>query len=127
MTIGYHECPAGQNNIESQSGGSRQQQNFELNVSLLFFSQGNVTKKVTLVVIDSNAPQCETNTTKTNKGVYVWKETVAGVTKELPCKLGEGRVSHYCDKNAHWTNLNLSQCDFTNEWTRKLQNLAEVN
>ncbi|WAR21925.1 AGRA1-like protein [Mya arenaria] len=86
---------------------------------------GNVTKTVTLVVIDSDAPQCEMNTTKTNKGVYVWKESVAGITKELPCKLGEGKVTHMCDKNGRWTSLNLSQCDFTNELTRKLQTLAK--
>jgi len=38
--------------------------------------QGNVTKTVTLVVLDSDAPQCEKNTTKTNKGIYIWKETI---------------------------------------------------
>ncbi|XP_045188915.2 adhesion G protein-coupled receptor A3-like isoform X2 [Mercenaria mercenaria] len=87
--------------------------------------QGNVTKTVTIVVIDSNAPQCEKNTTKTNKGVYMWEATVAGVTKELPCKLGDGKISHLCDKQGRWTNLNHTACDFTNELTRKLQSLAE--
>ncbi|XP_060572173.1 adhesion G protein-coupled receptor A3-like [Ruditapes philippinarum] len=87
--------------------------------------QGNVTKTVTIVVIDSNAPQCEKNTTKTNKGVYIWEATVAGVIKELPCKLGDGMITHLCDKQGRWTNLNHTACGFTNELTRKLQSLAE--
>ena len=89
--------------------------------------QGNVTKTVTLVVLDSDAPQCEKNTTKTNKGIYIWKETIAGVTKELPCKLGEGKVTHMCDRYGKWTGFNISACAFTNEYTRKLQTIAQVS
>lgn len=89
--------------------------------------QGNVTKTVTIVVIDSNAPQCEKNTTKTNKGVYIWEATVAGVTKELPCKRGDGVITHVCDKLGRWTNLNHAACEFTDEVTRRLQILAEVS
>lgn len=88
--------------------------------------QGNVTKTVNLVVIDSTAPQCEKNTTKTNKGIYIWKETIAGVTKELPCKVGDGKVTHKCDRHGVWSEFNSSQCAFTNEDTRTLQSIAEV-
>ena len=95
-------------------------------IHVFYDLQGNVTKTVTIVVIDSNAPQCEKNTTKTNKGVYMWEATVAGVTKELPCKLGDGMITHLCDKQGRWTNLNHTACGFTNELTRKLKNLAEV-
>ncbi|KAL4232013.1 hypothetical protein ACF0H5_009591 [Mactra antiquata] len=86
--------------------------------------QGNDTKTVSLVVIDSDAPQCEKNMTRTNKGVYIWKSTVAGVTKKLPCKHGDGFIYHHCDKQGRWSILNHTACDFTNNLTRQLNVLA---
>ena len=88
--------------------------------------QGNVTKAVDIVVIDREAHQCKEVTTKTNKGVYIWKATVSGVIKSIPCKLGKGVVTYECDETGHWVNLNHTSCDYTNEFNRKLQTLAAV-
>ena len=88
--------------------------------------QGNVTKSVNIVVINSNAAQCDKNITKTNKGLYVWKAAVAGVTKELPCKIGKGKVTHECDKTGRWTNLNVSACTYTDEVLQRVQGIVNV-
>lgn len=87
--------------------------------------QGNVTKPVNIVVIDRDANQCKEVTTKTNKGVYVWKATVSGVIKSVKCKIGNGVVTYECDESGRWVNLNHSSCDYTNEFNRKLKTLAE--
>ena len=93
----------------------------------MYLLQGNVTKAVNIVVIDRDANQCKEVTTKTNKGVYIWKATVSGVIKTLPCKLGDGVVTHECDESGRWVRLNISSCDYTNEFNRKLQTLAAVS
>ena len=79
-----------------------------------------------IVVIDKDAHQCKEVTTKTNKGVYIWKATVSGVIKSIKCKIGNGVITHECDETGRWVNLNHSSCDYTNEFNRKLQILAAV-
>lgn len=86
--------------------------------------QGNVSMAANIVVIDKDAHQCKEVTTKTNKGVYIWKATVSGVIKSIKCKIGNGVITHECDETGRWVNLNHSSCDYTNEFSRKLQILA---
>lgn len=90
--------------------------------------QGEVSKSVTITVISDTATSCPEVTVRTNKGVYVWERTVAGIQKQQPCKMGEKRApaTYYCNNLGRWENLNVKQCSYISETTRKLQACAEV-
>ncbi|KAK3095548.1 hypothetical protein FSP39_015980 [Pinctada imbricata] len=87
--------------------------------------QGNVSNDINIVVISNHAATCPSITTKTKKGVYKWPRTVAGVVSQQPCKRGKGRKAlHRCSKKNLWEEVDVTQCEFTDEATRKLQSLA---
>ncbi|XP_060079222.1 adhesion G protein-coupled receptor A3-like [Ylistrum balloti] len=88
--------------------------------------QGNVSDDINIVVISSSALYCVAITSKTERGIYKWPKTVAGVRSELPCKRGQDRLATYdCTPEGHWRDLNVDRCEFTSDTTRKLQSLGE--
>lgn len=90
--------------------------------------RGNVTDSINIIVISSRAKYCPEHTVRTNKGVYTWSRTVAGVKIEQRCKVGKLKTASFqCSNGGAWENLDTESCEFTNEITRKLKDLAFVS
>ncbi|XP_052102623.1 adhesion G protein-coupled receptor A3-like [Mytilus californianus] len=88
--------------------------------------QGNVTNNISIVVMPTTARFCPSFTTTTNKGVYKWPKTVAGVHSELPCKIGVDKLaSHFCSPAGLWENLNVEACEYTDEKLRGLKSSGQ--
>lgn len=89
--------------------------------------QGNVSSKINIIVIPNTAAYCSSVRSMTNKGVYKWPKTVAGVKSEQPCKRGSDKMAtHYCTAEGRWEKLNVDRCEFISDVTRKLQVIAET-
>lgn len=88
--------------------------------------QGNVTNNISIVVMPTTAKFCPSFTTTTNKGVYKWPKTVAGVHSELACKIGVNKLaSHFCSPAGLWENLNVEACEYTDEKLRGLKSSGQ--
>ncbi|XP_063435452.1 adhesion G protein-coupled receptor A3-like [Mytilus trossulus] len=88
--------------------------------------QGNVTNNISIVVMPTTAKFCPSFTTTTNKGVYKWPKTVAGVHSELACKIGVDKLaSHFCSPAGLWENLNVEACEYTDEKLRGLKSSGQ--
>ncbi|XP_061192775.1 adhesion G protein-coupled receptor A3-like [Saccostrea echinata] len=88
--------------------------------------QGNVSTNINILVISNNAATCHSKTSKTKKGVYKWPRTVAGVISDQPCKRGRGRATHRCSESSQWEKLNVNQCEYLEDLTRKLEAYAHL-
>ena len=90
--------------------------------------QGNVSNNIDIVVISNKAASCESITTMTSKkGVYKWPRTIAGVMSEQPCKRGQGRVArHRCSMQNVWEKVDVKECEFIDEVTRRLEEFASL-
>ncbi|XP_055891327.1 uncharacterized protein LOC106070481 isoform X2 [Biomphalaria glabrata] len=92
--------------------------------------KGNLTKTVHVEV---RAPEvgleCPLVTNRTSKGVYVWQESMAGLTVTQPCQRGDkGAVAtHKCEVDGRWRNLNVSSCSFIKNITRRLSKFAKLD
>lgn len=89
--------------------------------------QGNVTSNISIVVIPATARYCSSFTTTTDKGVYKWPKTVAGVKSELPCKIGNNKfASHFCSETGIWEKLNVKNCEYTDVKLRGLDSTGTM-
>ncbi|XP_018330847.1 adhesion G protein-coupled receptor A3-like [Agrilus planipennis] len=96
--------------------------------------EGNFTKAINLIIISKNSQFCEMTTTLTNKGNYYWPKTLTNNTVYLPCefiqvnvKVSEQQASYYCSSEGQWENLNTSNCTYTSEITRTLEQFSKLN
>ncbi|KAM6234968.1 adhesion G protein-coupled receptor A2 [Porphyrio hochstetteri] len=96
-------------------------------------SQGNVSKKVEIVVLETSASYCPAERVTNNRGDFRWPRTLAGITASQPClqypfaAVGAGGGSgpekqawRRCDRAGRWEEGNYSHCLYTNDITRVL-------
>ncbi|KAG8440851.1 hypothetical protein GDO86_006548, partial [Hymenochirus boettgeri] len=94
--------------------------------------QGNVSKKVELVVLETSASYCPVEKVSNNRGDFRWPRTLAGITSYQACLQypftsmllnGTGqemKASRACDRSGHWEEGDYSNCLYTNDITRVL-------
>lgn len=68
--------------------------------------------------------------TENDKGRYTWPETISGHKVNLPCELEDKKVfpyaTHSCSINGTWVELDTSNCAYTSNITRILQESSRV-
>uniref|UniRef100_A0A8D2D2L6 Adhesion G protein-coupled receptor A2 n=1 Tax=Sciurus vulgaris TaxID=55149 RepID=A0A8D2D2L6_SCIVU len=94
--------------------------------------QGNTSKKVEIVVLESSASYCPAERVANNRGDFRWPRTLAGITAYQSClqypftsvPLSGGapgtRASRRCDRAGRWEPGDYSHCLYTNDITRVL-------
>ncbi|KAG8237517.1 hypothetical protein J437_LFUL017567 [Ladona fulva] len=85
----------------------------------------NLSSSISILVISNSTRYCPETMTYTNKGNYLWPQTIVKTTVELPCageanalESGTGSKSkfplpmafHYCAEEGIWEGLNTSAC-----------------
>ncbi|KAJ7305132.1 hypothetical protein JRQ81_011006, partial [Phrynocephalus forsythii] len=94
-------------------------------------AQGNVSKKVEIVVLEMSASYCPPERVTNNRGDFRWPRTLAGITAYQSClqypfmsgNSGPGRDKQAwrrCDRNGRWEEGDYSHCLYTNDITRVL-------
>uniref|UniRef100_A0ABM5EPU9 Adhesion G protein-coupled receptor A2 isoform X1 n=1 Tax=Pogona vitticeps TaxID=103695 RepID=A0ABM5EPU9_9SAUR len=94
-------------------------------------AQGNVSKKVDIVVLEMSASYCPPERVTNNRGDFRWPRTLAGITAYQSClqypfmsgNSGPGREKQawrHCDRTGHWEEGDYSHCLYTNDITRVL-------
>uniref|UniRef100_A0A2K5HE12 Adhesion G protein-coupled receptor A2 n=1 Tax=Colobus angolensis palliatus TaxID=336983 RepID=A0A2K5HE12_COLAP len=95
-------------------------------------AQGNASKKVEIVVLETSASYCPAERVANNRGDFRWPRTLAGITAYQSClqypftsvPLGGGapgtRASRRCDRAGRWEAGDYSHCLYTNDITRVL-------
>ncbi|NXU08110.1 AGRA2 protein, partial [Pardalotus punctatus] len=96
-------------------------------------SQGNVSKKVEIVVLETSASYCPAERVTNNRGDFRWPRTLAGITAYQPClqhpfatgpattgSVGEKQAWRCCDRAGRWEDGDYSHCLYTNDITRVL-------
>ncbi|XP_016159053.1 PREDICTED: adhesion G protein-coupled receptor A2 [Ficedula albicollis] len=86
-------------------------------------SQGNVSKKVEIVVLETSASYCPAERVTNNRGDFRWPRTLAGITAFQPCLqggAGEKQAWRRCDRAGRWEDGDYSHCLYTNDITRVL-------
>ncbi|XP_056364720.1 adhesion G protein-coupled receptor A2-like [Oenanthe melanoleuca] len=98
-------------------------------------SQGNVSKKVEIVVLETSASYCPAERVTNNRGDFRWPRTLAGITAFQPClqhpfaavpagagagAAGEKQAWRRCDRAGRWEDGDYSHCLYTNDITRVL-------
>ncbi|XP_067424527.1 adhesion G protein-coupled receptor A2 [Emydura macquarii macquarii] len=96
-------------------------------------SQGNVSKKVEIVVLETSASYCPAERVANNRGDFRWPRTLAGITAYQPClqypftsaaghggPAAEKQASRRCDRTGRWEEGDYSYCLYTNDITRVL-------
>uniref|UniRef100_A0A8C6RCF6 Adhesion G protein-coupled receptor A2 n=1 Tax=Nannospalax galili TaxID=1026970 RepID=A0A8C6RCF6_NANGA len=94
--------------------------------------QGNTSKKVEIVVLETSASYCPAERVANNRGDFRWPRTLAGITAYQSClqypftsvPLNGGapgtRASRRCDRAGRWEAGDYSHCLYTNDITRVL-------
>ncbi|XP_048186423.1 adhesion G protein-coupled receptor A2 isoform X2 [Perognathus longimembris pacificus] len=94
--------------------------------------QGNTSKKVEIVVLETSASYCPAERVANNRGDFRWPRTLAGITAYQSClqypftsvPLSGGapgtRASRRCDRAGRWEPGDYSHCLYTNDITRVL-------
>ncbi|KAK2093662.1 Adhesion G protein-coupled receptor A2 [Saguinus oedipus] len=102
---------------------------WECSVSM---AQGNASKKVEIVVLETSASYCPAERIANNRGDFRWPRTLAGITAYQSClqypftsvPLSGGtpgtRASRRCDRAGRWEPGDYSHCLYTNDITRVL-------
>uniref|UniRef100_A0A8C3LX58 Adhesion G protein-coupled receptor A2 n=1 Tax=Chrysolophus pictus TaxID=9089 RepID=A0A8C3LX58_CHRPC len=96
-------------------------------------SQGNVSKKVEIVVLETSASYCPAERVTNNRGDFRWPRTLAGITAFQSClqypfasgpasggPAAEKQASRRCDRAGRWEEGDYSHCLYTNDITRVL-------
>nr|XP_042696294.1 adhesion G protein-coupled receptor A2 isoform X3 [Chrysemys picta bellii] len=96
-------------------------------------SQGNVSKKVEIVVLETSASYCPAERVTNNRGDFRWPRTLAGITAYQSClqypftslaangsPVAEKQASRRCDRMGRWEEGDYSHCLYTNDITRVL-------
>ncbi|KAM6035744.1 LOW QUALITY PROTEIN: adhesion G protein-coupled receptor A2 [Theristicus caerulescens] len=96
-------------------------------------SQGNVSKKVEIVVLETSASYCPAERVTNNRGDFRWPRTLAGITAYQPClqypfaagpasggSAAEKQAWRRCDRAGRWEEGDYSHCLYTNDITRVL-------
>ncbi|XP_037742475.1 adhesion G protein-coupled receptor A2 isoform X1 [Chelonia mydas] len=96
-------------------------------------SQGNVSKKVEIVVLETSASYCPAERVTNNRGDFRWPRTLAGITAYQSClqypftslamnggPVAEKQASRGCDRMGRWEEGDYSHCLYTNDITRVL-------
>ncbi|NXW41032.1 AGRA2 protein, partial [Nyctiprogne leucopyga] len=96
-------------------------------------SQGNVSKKVEIVVLETSASYCPAERVTNNRGDFRWPRTLAGITAYQPClqhpfaagpagggSAVEKQAWRRCDRAGRWEEGDYSHCLYTNDITRVL-------
>ncbi|XP_071443101.1 adhesion G protein-coupled receptor A3 [Hetaerina americana] len=102
----------------------------------------NLSSSISILVISNDTRYCPETVTSTNKGLYLWPQTVVGTTVELPCA-GESSVmevgsitktkfplpvaSHHCSEEGIWEGLNTTSCVYLSDTTKALEQFAKMN
>ncbi|XP_066878589.1 adhesion G protein-coupled receptor A2 isoform X2 [Kogia breviceps] len=94
--------------------------------------QGNASKKVEIVVLETSASYCPAERVANNRGDFRWPRTLAGITAYQSClqypftsvPLSGGapgtRASRRCGRAGRWEPGDYSHCLYTNDITRVL-------
>ncbi|KAM5264887.1 adhesion G protein-coupled receptor A2 [Ctenodactylus gundi] len=94
--------------------------------------QGNTSKKVEIVVVETSASYCPAERVANNRGDFRWPRTLAGITAYQSClqypftsvPMSGGapgtRASRRCDRAGRWEPGDYSHCLYTNDITRVL-------
>lgn len=95
-------------------------------------AQGNTSRKVEIVVLETSASYCPAERVANNRGDFRWPRTLAGITAYQSClqypftsvPLSGGapgtRASRRCDRAGRWEPGDYSHCLHTNDITRVL-------
>ncbi|XP_020840934.1 adhesion G protein-coupled receptor A2 isoform X2 [Phascolarctos cinereus] len=95
-------------------------------------AQGNVSKRVEIVVLETSASYCPAERVANNRGDFRWPRTLGGITAYQSClqypftsvPLSGGtpgtRASRRCDRTGRWEPGDYSHCLYTNDITRVL-------
>ncbi|XP_063167507.1 adhesion G protein-coupled receptor A2 [Candoia aspera] len=94
-------------------------------------AQGNVSKKVEIIVLETSASYCPPERVTNNRGDFRWPRTLAGITAYQSClqypfasgNAGSGHEKQawrHCDRTGHWEEGDYSHCLYTNDITRVL-------
>ncbi|XP_033027488.1 adhesion G protein-coupled receptor A2 [Lacerta agilis] len=94
-------------------------------------AQGNVSKKVEIVVLETSASYCPAERVTNNRGDFRWPRTLAGITAyqsclQYPFASGNGgpglekQAWRRCDRTGRWEEGDYSHCLYTNDITRVL-------
>ncbi|XP_039188883.1 adhesion G protein-coupled receptor A2 [Crotalus tigris] len=94
-------------------------------------AQGNVSKKVEIVVLETSASYCPPERVTNNRGDFRWPRTLAGITAyqsclQYPFTSGNAVSGHekqawrHCDRTGRWEEGDYSHCLYTNDITRVL-------
>ncbi|XP_066495904.1 adhesion G protein-coupled receptor A2 isoform X2 [Tiliqua scincoides] len=94
-------------------------------------AQGNISKKVEIVVLETSASYCPAERVTNNRGDFRWPRTLAGITAyqsclQYPFTSGNGgggmekQACRRCDRTGRWEEGDYSHCLYTNDITRVL-------
>ncbi|XP_075766985.1 adhesion G protein-coupled receptor A2 isoform X1 [Pelodiscus sinensis] len=95
-------------------------------------AQGNVSKKVEIVVLETSASYCPAERVTNNRGDFRWPRTLAGLTAYQSClqypfaagasgrPAAEQQAGRRCDRRGRWEEGDYSRCLYTNDITRVL-------
>jgi len=104
-------------------------------------SLGGVSERSVQIVVLSSAigssnskgQYCPMSVTDSNRGRYIWPRTITGVQQDLPCVtmpvvagLGPARARRHCEVDGRWSEPDVSQCSFTSDTTRRLEEYSQV-
>ncbi|KAM4678524.1 adhesion G protein-coupled receptor A2 isoform 2-T2 [Discoglossus pictus] len=100
--------------------------------------QGNISKKVELVVVETSASYCPAEKVVNNRGEFWWPRTLAGITSYQACLQypftsvslngpgQEKKASRRCDRSGTWEEGDYSNCLYINDITRVLYTFVSM-
>lgn len=101
---------------------------------LMVSNQGNHSKGITVIVISDDTRYCPTEVTSNNKGSYTWPRTIVNNTVTMPCESLQlngdtalQKASYFCSLEGQWEHLNTSNCPYTSDTTKILEQFSKVN
>ncbi|ALC48621.1 CG15744 [Drosophila busckii] len=97
--------------------------------------QANLSQAMVLHVIAKGTLYCESQVSRTNKGVYHWPRTMRGETVQQACveqpsdvaQQQQRKATHDCGSDGQWQQLNTESCVYVSETTRIFEQFAKVN
>lgn len=97
-------------------------------------SHTNYSKEVTIIAISNDTKYCPMTTTSDNKGTYTWPRSVVSHLVTVTCEslqlnrnVDEQKASYFCSESEKWERLNTSNCSYTADVTKILEQFSKVN
>jgi len=91
---------------------------------------------IEIVVLSRKTIYCPIEVTNSNRGRYVWPQTIAGMEQTIPCIAGSAPefdgsdvavAQRLCDVDGNWKDADVSQCRYVSKTTQTLEDYLLVS